>query len=184
MSALSTFRISSWLASRLSWALAGALALYAVVDTAPVRYPEVIVPAARIIEREVPGEIRWRDRIQYVYLQPDTRAVGTDGALADVQRFCRPIAVPDAPAPSVIRTVSFTPSLLPLRKGSLLVTSFDATGTLIAEDFSARAPFGIRAGLDPPYQTLVRYDRLSLPRELAHGFLWYLPLRALEAILR
>jgi hypothetical protein len=154
-----------------------------------ISYPEVIVPAARILEREVPGEIRWRDRLVYVYLTPDVRAVAPGAVTEDVARFCRPITVASTDSvqigtPSVIRTVAFAPSLVPLVKGALLVTSMDGYGDLIAEDYRARAPFGIAAGLSEPYRTVVRYPRWAPLREAATGFGWYLIFRSAEAILK
>jgi hypothetical protein len=176
---------------RLGWVLAGALVCYILLPNREWSYPEVIVPAARILEREVPGEIRWRDRIVYVYLAPDVRAVAPGGATEDVARFCRPVVVADSgqtrtdrPVPSVIRTVSWTPSIVPLRKGALLVTSMTGYGDLVAEDYTARAPFGIAAGLDEPYRTVVRYSRLAPVREVAGGLLWYVGFCALEAVVR
>ena len=193
-----TFRTSScrnislWLIQRLSWVLlgcmivlVGALSLW----PEPIYYPEVIVPAARIIEREVPsGPPTVVERIRYVYVDAYVRAVAPGAVVEDVARFCRPVLIaqdrtePHVPTPSLIRTVSYSPSGIPLRKGSLLVTSMDGHGDLVAEDFRVRAPFGIAAGLEDPYRTVVRYPRWAPLHEVARGALWYLTFRTAEAI--
>ena len=176
--------------SRLGWVLVGALLLYALAPDRTISYPEVVVPAARIVEREVPsGPPRIVERIRYVYLTPDVRAVALGGAVGDVARFCRPVVVASTdtirmPIPSVIRSLYYKPSLVPLRKGELLVTSMGGYGDLVAEDFRTRAPFGVAAGLQAPFNTTVRYSRLTPLHEIAGGALWYLTFRAAEAILR
>lgn len=175
---------------RLGWALIGALVAYILFPNRVISYPEVIVPAARIIIREVPsGPPSLVERIKYVYLQPEVRAVAPGGALDDVARFCRPLLMASTDTvkigtPSVIRSVSYNPSLLPLTKGSLLVTSMDGYGDLVAEDFRLRVPFGVAAGLQEPYSTTVRYPRWAPLRELGSGALWYLTFRSIEAILK
>jgi len=177
---------------RLGWALVGALAFYVAYPNRVVTYPEVVVPAARILEREVPAyPPTIRERIVYVYLTPDVRAVAPGGAVEDVARFCRPILVTRSDTvrtteigPSLIRTVSYAPPLWPLTRGSLLVTSMDGHGDLVAEDYRVRAPFGIAAGLEAPYHTIVRTPRLAPLREIATGVLWYGAFRALEAVVR
>lgn len=181
--------MTAWL-GRLGWAVVGALALYVLAWRGPIPYPEVIVPAARIIEREVPsGPPGIVERVRYVYLTPDVRAVAPASVLDDVARFCRPVVVASTdtiqvPSPTVIRSVVYRPSLVPLVKDQLLVTSMDGYGDLVAEDYSVRAPFGIAAGLEEPYRTTVRYSRLAPVREVAEGFLWYLAFRALEVVVR
>lgn len=153
---------------RPGWALVGALVFYVLADREPIRYPEVIVPAARIIEREVPsGPPTIIERIRYVYLTPAVRAVAPGAVTGDVARFCRPVVVADtgiakAPTPSVIRSVDYRPALVPLVRDRLLVTSMDGYGDLVAEDYSVRAPFGIAAGLEAPYHTTVRYPRWAV----------------------
>lgn len=132
----------------------------------PTYYPEVIVPAPRILVREVPsGPPTIREKIVYVYLTPDVRAVAPGAVTEDVARFCRPVliartdTVSHVAGPSLIRTVHYTPALWPLGKSALLVTSMDGYGDLVAEDYRVRAPFGVAAGLEEPYRTIVRYPR-------------------------
>ena len=189
---LSCPRISLWLISRLGWVLVGALGLYLLYPNRVISYPEVIVPAARIITREIPsGPPTIRQKIVYVYLTPEVRAVAPGAVVEDVARFCRPTLLaqtdtvrPTELGPSVIRTVAYSSSLLPMFKGSLLVTTMSGNGDLIAEDFRTREPFGVRAGLNEPFNTTVRYSRLAPLRELAGGAIWYLTFRSIEAILR
>ena len=176
---------------RLGWALVGGMiVLIAALSLwpEPIYYPEVIIPAARIIGREVPpGPPSLGQRIVYVYLQPDVRAVAPGAVVEDVARFCRPVLVADTvrvPTPSLIRSVSYAPPLWPLSRGSLLVTSVTGHGDLVAEDYRVRAPFGIAAGLEEPYRTIVRYPRLAPLREIATGALWYGAFRLVEAVVR
>lgn len=163
-------------------AIVGALVLYAALPQKVISYPEVIVPAARIIEREPPTEVRWRDRIVYRYVTPDVRATAPGGALDDVARFCRPLVVASTDTvrigtPSVIRSVVYNPSLVPLRKDRLLVTSMNGYGDLFAEDYR------VRPGYSVSFESGVRYSRLAPLREIGEGALWYLTFRAAEAIL-
>jgi len=178
---------------RLGWALIGGMIVLIgalSVWPEPIYYPEVIVPAARIIEREVPsGPPTIRERIVYVYLTPDVRAVAPGSVTDDVAQFCRPVVVADTvvvktPTPSLIRSVSFTPHVVPFTKGALLVTSMNGRGDLMAEDYRVRAPFGVAAGLEAPYHTIVRYPRLAPLREVATGILWYGAFRLVEAVVR
>lgn len=171
-------------------ALIGGLVFYTLADLESVRYPEMIVAAARIIEREVPsGPPKLIERIRYVYLTPDVRAVAPGAVLNDVARFCRPVIVAATdtmrvPAPLVIRSVVLNPSIVPLLKLRLLVTSMDGYGDLVGEDYSVRLPLGIAAGLVEPYRTTVRYPRWAPLRELAEGALWYGAFRLVEAVVR
>jgi len=176
---------------RLGWALiGGTLVLIAALSLwpEPIYYPEVIVRASDILPREAPpGPPSLRQRIVYVYLRPDVRAIAPGAVVEDVVRFCRPVLVADTvqvPSPSLIRSVVYSPSLVPLVKGSLLVTSMDGHGDLVAEDYRVRAPFGIAAGMEAPYHTTVRYPRLAPLREVATGVLWYGAFRLVEAVVR
>lgn len=178
------------LAGRLGWVAVGALALYTLRSPTTITYPEVVVPAARIVEREVPsGPPRFVDRMRYVYLRPEVRAVAPGGVVEDVARFCRPITLVDSlhesvkkASPSVIRSIVHTPAFLPLARDGLLVTSMDGWGDLVAEDFRVRPGFGVAAGLTEPYRTTVRYSRLAPLRELGEGLVWYGAFRAVEAL--
>ena len=174
--------ISLTLIGRLGWVLLGgmivligALSLW----PEPIYYPEVIVPAPRILVREVPsGPPTIRERIVYVYLQPDVRAIAPGAVVEDVVRFCRPVvlAIADTlrvPSPSLIRTGTVTPSIIPLRKAHLFLSSMDGYGTLVGEDYGVRLPLGFAAGLEPPFHTVVRYSRLAPFREIARGFAWW-----------
>jgi len=178
---------------RLGWALVGGtLVLIAALSVwpGPIYYPEVIAPAPRILVREVPpGPPTIQERIIYVYLQPDVRAVAPGAVTDDVARFCRPVTVATTdtvrvPSLSLIRSVSYTPAIFPLAQGGLLVTSMDGYGDLMAEDYRVRAPFGVAAGLEAPYRTTVRYPRWGILRDAAHGALWYGAFRLVEAVVR
>jgi len=179
---------------RLGWALIGGMIVLVgalSVWPAPLPYSAVIAPASALRAREVPftapGPWDIGTRIHYVYLQPDVRAVAPGAVVEDVARFCRPVLVADTvrvPTPSLIRSVSYAPPLWPLSRGSLLVTSVTGHGDLVAEDYRVRAPFGIAAGLEEPYRTIVRYPRLAPLREIATGALWYGAFRLVEAVVR
>jgi hypothetical protein len=178
---------------RLGWALiGGTLVLIGALSMwpEPIYYPEVIVPAPRIIVREVPsGPPTIREKIVYVYLTPDVRAVAPGGATEDVARFCRPVMVASTDSvrvgtPSVIRTVTVGTTWLPFQRHPLLVTSMNGYGDLVAEDYRARTPFGVAAGLEEPYRTVVRYPRWAPLREVATGFGWYIGFRLMEAVVR
>lgn len=180
--------MTAW-AGRLGWAIVGALILYVLSDNEPIHYPEVIVPAARIIEREVPpGPPTIIERTRYVYLTPDVRAVAPGAVQADVIAFCRPVTLVDTihgsvkPSPSVIRSGTLTPSIIPLRKAHLFLSSMDGYGDLVGEDYGVRLPVGFSAGLEAPYHTTVRYPRLAPLREIAGGLVWYGALRLMEAV--
>jgi hypothetical protein len=183
--------ISLWLMGRLGWVLVGAL-IVAAFGERLFPYREVETTRIAIIRREVPfGPPSLGQRIQYVYKQPDVRAVAPGAVTDAVTRFCRPTLVAQTDTvratgavPSVIRSVVHRPALLPLARDGLLVTSMDSYGDLIAEDFRVRPGFGIRAGLDPPFNTVVRYSRLAPLREIAGGALWYVAFRAVEAVVR
>lgn len=189
-----TSRTSSFARYIAGALIGGMLVLIAAISVwpEPFPYPDVIVPAAAIRAREIPftapGPWDIGTRIRYVYVSPDIRAVAPASVKVDVERFCRPVLIPDTtsanrqPSPSVIRTLSWSPAILPMSKGNLLVTSMDGYGDLIAEDYRVRAPFGVAAGLEEPYRTVVRYDRTAIGREMLHAALWYLPLRLAEAI--
>jgi len=167
---------------RLGWmAVGGLVVLLAALSVwpEPILYPEVIVRASDIYQREGPfSQPTIRDRLVYVYVQPDVRAIAPGAVTEDVARFCRPTLVaqtdtvrPTEMVASVIRSVVYSPSLVPLLKGSLLVTSMDGHGNLIAEDYRARAPFRVAAGLREPYHTQVRYPRWAAPVDYARGAL-------------
>jgi len=184
---------------RLGWALIGGMVvLVAALSVWPEPYPYsgVIVPAARILEREVPfGPPSIPQRIVYVYLTPDVRAVAPGAVVADVARFCRPTLIaqtdtvrPTELVPSVIRTVQTGHSIIPLRRDPLFVSSMNGYGDLIGEDFRTRPGFGIASGLMNPYQTVVRYSRLAPLREVAEGALWWAAIeggrRLVKAVVR
>ena len=61
----------------------------------------------------------------------------------------------------------------------------DGYGDLIAEDYRARAPFGVAAGLEGPYRTVVRYPRWAAPVDYARtGLEVYGALRLLLDVVR
>ena len=155
-------------------AVAGALLFFIVAwPSEPVTYPVVIVPAARIEVREVPGEVRWRDRIVYRFVEAAQTAVAPTGGLADAEAFCAPFLVEidtvTAPRRELVRSVVHNPALFPLRRDGLFVSSVSNDGELIGRDYSVRPGFGLRAA----DSVLVRYPRGSFVRELGEGLLWW-----------
>ena len=142
----------------------------------PIVYHEVVVPAPRIIEREVPGEVRFVDKIKFVYVDAGVTATAPAGATLAVQLFCAPtvaLVLGDTtsalPRQEVIRSVVAGHSLIPLRRDPLLVTSMDSYGDLFARDYKVRPGFGVGSG----DQIVVRYSRWALLGELAEGLLWH-----------
>lgn len=157
----------------LAWILlplAGALALYALSPDRTITYTDVIVPAARIIEREPPIEVRFRDRIVYRYVEYEQRAVAPGGALEQAQAFCRPQVLMHTQTDTVfqvdtlvlMRSAVHRPGWF-ISKDDLLVTTVSSVGDLEARDYRVRPGFSaVAAGND----VLVRYPRMALPREL------------------
>jgi len=169
-------------------AIVGALLLYALSPDRTVTYPEVIVPAARIIEREMPpGPPRIVERVKYVYLTPDVRATAPGAVTADVARFCRPVVVATqtdtiraVPTTRLIRSVTHKSAPWPLRRDYLLVTSMSGNGELLAEDFRVRPGFQASWG----ERVTVRYPRTAPITEIGEGLLWYAGFRVLELVVR
>lgn len=180
---------------RLGWALVGALCLYVVWSPPELPYSGMIVPPEAIRARELPftapGPWDVGTRIRYVYVDADIRAIAPASVKVDVERFCRPVTIAlqdstsaEVPSPSLIRSVSYSPALLPLTRSKLLVTSMDGYGNLAAEDYTVRAPFGVAAGIQEPYRTVVRYNRSAIGTEVGRGILWYGVFRLVEAVVR
>lgn len=165
------------LAHRAAWAAVGAVALYAAIPThkGPT-YDHVVVPAARIVEREVPGPERLKDRVVYRYIPALQVASAPAGAQLQVQSFCAPtvaVAAGDTtaaklPHVELVRSVVHSSSWLPFRRGSLLVTSVDGVGDLFARDYPVRDDFGVGSG----DSVVVRYGRLAWAKEAGRGVLW------------
>uniref|UniRef100_A0A6M3XTK8 Uncharacterized protein n=1 Tax=viral metagenome TaxID=1070528 RepID=A0A6M3XTK8_9ZZZZ len=178
---------------RLGWALVGGMiVLIGALSVWPggLPYRELIAPASALLPREVPAyPPTIREKIVYVYLAPDVRAVAPRAVTEDVVRFCRPVTVATTdtvlvPSPSLIRTFTVGQTWLPFQRHPLLVTSMDGHGDLIAEDYHVRLPLGVAAGLEAPYRTTVRYPRWGILRDAAHGALWYGAFRLVEAVVR
>lgn len=155
-------------------ALMGALLLFQTAwpDTY-VPYPEVIVPARRIIERE-PDTVRtFVDRIRYVTVEPTVVARAPDGARDEVESFCQPTVVAalpplETPAPIpaprlLVRSGSFDPGWW-FQRDALRLTGPTSHGDLKAFDFSVRRGFSFRASGDT---LIVRHPRAALFREAA-----------------
>ncbi len=135
-----------------------------------VPYPEVIVPAARIIKRE-PDTVRtFVDRIRFVNVQPILVARAPGGAQGEVAAFCRPtlLALTDTvevepPAPRLLlRSGVHSPGWF-FQQARRLRTGPTSLGDLQALDFPVRPGFTFRTSGD---SVLVRYPRSGLGREL------------------
>jgi len=138
-----------------------------------IPYPEVIVPARRIIERE-PDTVRtFVDRIRYVRVEPTMVARAPDGARDEVLTFCEPTmmaaappleAPPPIPAPRLlVRSGTFDPGWW-FQKDALLLTGPTSHGDLKAFDYRTRGSFTFRTTGD---SLIVRYPRTALFREAA-----------------
>ena len=155
-----------------------------------VVYRDVVVADTVILELEVPGEVRFRDRIVYRFPQADLTATAPAAVVSDVQEFCRPtvqlliktdtVQLPPIPRRELIRSVMHQPAMLPLKRDGLFVSSVSSTGDLVARDFKVRTGFGVRAS----DSVLVRYSRFGIGREILEGALWYGIFRALEAVVK
>ena len=163
-------------------AVIGGLALFIWQPEPAILYDTVIVTRLQIVEREMPaGPPRLIERVKYVYLTPDVRAVAPGGAVADVARFCRPVLVDTASAsPWVIRTVSHKSAFIPLKRDYLLLSSMNGNGDLAAEDYRVRPGYSATWG----EQVQVRYPRWAPVTELGEGLLWYAGFRLIELVVR
>lgn len=176
------------LAGRLAWAALGALLLYGILPLTPEpAYDRVIVPARAIEVREVPGEIRWRDRIVYRFVEAAQTAVAPAGGWDEVQTFCRPVVLVErgdtataAPRRELVRSVTYSAPWVPLGSGRLFVSTVANDGDLLGRDYGVRGDFGLRAA----DSLLVRTPRPGLAKEAARGALWYGALRLIEAVVR
>lgn len=166
-----------WALARAPWVLVGAVALYALTPPPPPDLgPDLIVPASRI--REVPGEVRWRDRIVYRYVTAEPRVHAPGGADLRVASFCRPVvalALQDtagaaqAPRQETVTSLALGSSLWPLRRDPLVVTSMANDGDLVQRHYRVRDAFEVGTG----DSVVVRYGRASVGRELLAGAAWW-----------
>lgn len=162
------------LLGRLGPFLVGALVAYLLIPSDPVTYTDVVVPAARIIEREPPDRPPTIiERVRFITVEPRQVATAPGGAMDDVTRFCRPTTVVqtdtvEVPAPDpmlLFRSVSFDerPAWNPFAKDELLVTGPTSLGDLRSLDYPVRGSFDIRASGDT---ALARYPRGALVRDV------------------
>ena len=151
-------------------AVVGCLVLFSTAwPESHVPYPEVIVPAARIIERE-PDTVRtFVDRIRFVRAAPVVVAIAPAGAMSEVAAFCRPsiLAVTDTvevevPARVLLRSVTHRPGWW-FQADRLELTGPTSLGDLKAFDYRVRPGFTARTSGD---SVLVRYPRTGLFREV------------------
>lgn len=158
----------------LGLVLVGVLLAYLVLPSDPVAYPEVIVPAARIIEREMPARPPTIvERIVYVNVPPRQVATAIGGAQDDVAAFCRPVVLAmtdtlevEVPAPELLlRSGEYSPAPIwkPFARGNLLLTGPTSHGDLVAADYPVREGFAFRASGD---SALVRYPRGAFVRDV------------------
>ena len=133
-------------------------------------YPEVIVPARVIIERE-PDTIRtFVDRIRYRTVRPFLVGTAVGGASEGVEAFCPPPAPPAEEAIAAPDSTAAPPAAPPrvlLRSGTfksgwwlggdhLLLTGPTSNGDLRSFDFNMRGDFSFRTSAD---SVIVRYPR-------------------------
>ena len=174
------------------WAILGGIGVAVLAwPNESVIYRDVIVADTVILEREVPGEVRFRDRIVYRFPEASVTATAPEAARGDVASFCAPtvalvtrtdtvVEAPPLPRRELIRSVEHQPALFPLRRDGLFISSMSNDGDLIARDYKVRDGFGLRAS----DSVLVRYSRFGVGRELLQGVLWYGFFRAIEATVR
>lgn len=162
------------LLGRLGPFLAGALVAYILLPNDPVTYTDVVVPAARIIEREMPDRPPTIiERVRFITVEPRQVATAPGGGVDDVTRFCRPtvisqtdtVEVPVADPMLLFRSVSLDerPIYNPFARDELLVTGPTSLGDLRALDYQVRGSFDVRASGD---SALVRYPRGALIRDV------------------
>ena len=170
------------------WAILGAIGVIVLAwPNEAVIYRDVIVADTVILEREVPGEVRFRDRIVYRFPNASVTATAPEAARSDVARFCAPtvalvtrtdtVQLPAIPRRELIRSIQHEPAMFPLQRAGLFVSSVTSNGDLVARDYKVRTGYGVRAS----DSILVRYSRFGIGRELLQGALWYGLFRAIEA---
>lgn len=147
--------------------------------------PTLVVPAPRIIEREVPGPTKIRTRIVYKYVQADVTARAPGGAESDVAAFCKPVvakiqgdtaAARTAPQSELVRSLTAHSPWLWWRPASLVVTSETNRGDLYARDYRTGIDFGVGSG----DSILVRSPRLEPVKRLGKSLLDYAFWRLVE----
>ena len=133
-------------------------------------FDRVIVPAARIIEREPDTVKTFVDRIVYRDAPRIQVAVAPRAAVQVVNEFCAPVvlqAVGDTLTSSrrliAIRSGTHRPTswwnpIAPLRRAGLTLTGFTNDGDLEQSDYSVRDGFSFRAAGD---SLQVRYPRFA-----------------------
>ena len=158
----------------LGLVLVGVLLAYIVLPSEPVAYPEVIVPAARIIEREMPARPPTIvERIVYVNVPPRQVARAIGGAQDNVASFCRPtvLAMTDTlevqvPAPELLLRSGQhqrAPIWKLFARGNLMIAGPTSHGDLAAADYPVRAGYAFRTSGD---SALVRYPRGAFVRDV------------------
>jgi hypothetical protein len=146
-------------------AAAGAWLFQSCAPADVVPYPEVIVPAARIIEREPPARPPTIvERIVYVAPQPTLTARAPSGAVEAVDRFCRPVTLVRTDSVTVVDTVlvirsgSWNESWWTPRPDELRLTGFTNVGDLEERTYRTRGSFDFIAVDD---ELVVRYGRFN-----------------------
>ena len=152
----------------------GMVLAYALIPSDPIVYNHVIIPAARIIERE-PDTVRtFIDRIRFIEAPARQVAVAPGGAQGQVQAFCQPIIA------TLSDTVGIGPIVDPMlllrsvryerrwsvRKDRLFVAGPTNYGDLVAHDYEVRGDFTLAMVGDRP---LVQYPRTSLLYDIWEG---------------
>lgn len=147
-------------------AAAGAFLFQSCAPADVIPFPEVIVPAARIVEREPPARPPTIiERIVYVAPEPSLVARAPSGAADALDRFCRPVSVVQRPD-----TVTVVDTVLVLRSGvfnetwpwagadELRLTGFTNVGDLEERTYRTRGSFDFIATGD---DLVVRYGRFN-----------------------
>lgn len=150
-------------------AVAGVLVMMLVVTPYQPVYRNVVVSAARIVEREPPASPPTIvEKVVYQYLQPSVQAEAPGGALGDVQSFCKPVVVavtdtvlvPDRQL--LLRSVSVDPGWF-LGKDEVFVSGLTNTGDLWSADYRVRpGAWSARVAGD---SILMRQPRTSIIRQ-------------------
>jgi hypothetical protein len=153
-----------------------------------IAFPEVIVPAARIVEREPPPRPPTIiERIVYVAPRPVQVARAPGGASDALSAFCAPVTLVQGPDTVVVvdtvlvlRSGVYSEAWLPGRKDELRLTGFTNVGDLEERTFRTRGSFDFTTAGGS--EVIVRYGRLAFVGDLvdagAYGWSLFSLLRA------
>ena len=158
----------------------GALLLFRFAPTPELPYTQLIVPARQITRLEPDTIVRWRDRIVYRTVPPETTAEAPGAAADVVAAFCRPDTV-RVPSSATTDTLWLNPAMVLLRSGSLdqrrwfrpdalTLTGVENTGDLRQWRYTTRGDVDfstIGSGV------LVRSPRWGIAGDLLEAGVWF-----------